>query len=284
MLKKNILGLSTIYKNYDKKYKWCFILLSSHYEEDDRILSMNSVLTIGIWHYYIKWLLPFNISKPTIDRYINNTIPVYNVREYGFGVMLPEYIFYYKWHYVSNFSYHKTKNKGIYRMYSAFWGLDSTRRTKHELLNLDGSLFKDITNLCWDETRAIETTQPKIVFNFLDYDNEENEVTCTRSRSIYSRGHTSYIKNKFISKSLIWIMSLFVKPKVYDTLDLKFKHEIGPRKGSWKGGVVGHSVNILPSEDISDTFKRYCSQPKLRASYNKDQHNMKYIGVKEDIC
>lgn len=34
----------------------------------------------------------------------------------------------------------------------------------------------------------------------------------------------------------------------------------GPEKGSWKGGTIGHSIEMLPDELHEAAFRRYCDQ------------------------
>lgn len=42
------------------------------------------------------------------------------------------------------------------------------------------------------------------------------------------------------------------------TLDIEFRDEVGSRKGSWKGGVLGCSHEMLPGESVGDCWKRFC--------------------------
>lgn len=39
-------------------------------------------------------------------------------------------------------------------------------------------------------------------------------------------------------------------------IEIDFKEEVGSRKGSWKGGVLGCSYNLLPGESPEDCIKR----------------------------
>lgn len=52
------------------------------------------------------------------------------------------------------------------------------------------------------------------------------------------------------------------------SLDIQFSGETGTRKGSWKGGTVGHSIDMLPGELHEAAFRRYCSE-----------HKMAFVGV-----
>jgi hypothetical protein len=47
------------------------------------------------------------------------------------------------------------------------------------------------------------------------------------------------------------------------SLDLQFSAEVGKRKGSWKGGTIGHSIDMMPGELHEAAFRRYCAQQGL---------------------
>lgn len=55
-------------------------------------------------------------------------------------------------------------------------------------------------------------------------------------------------------------LSLFRRPMVRRSLDIHFSAEVGTQKGSWKGGLVGTSIEMLPGELHADAFRRYCEQ------------------------
>ena len=63
-------------------------------------------------------------------------------------------------------------------------------------------------------------------------------------------------------------MSLFRPAKISRSLKLDFSDEVGPEKGSWKGGTVGHSIDMLPGELHEEAFRRYCSEDH-RSKYRK---------------
>jgi hypothetical protein len=44
------------------------------------------------------------------------------------------------------------------------------------------------------------------------------------------------------------------------SLSISFKAEVGPEKGSWKGGMMGHSIEMLAGESQEQAFRRYCEQ------------------------
>ncbi len=46
-------------------------------------------------------------------------------------------------------------------------------------------------------------------------------------------------------------------------LDLDFSAEVGRRKGSWKGGTLGHAIEMVTGEAHEAAFRRYCDQNDL---------------------
>jgi hypothetical protein len=53
-------------------------------------------------------------------------------------------------------------------------------------------------------------------------------------------------------------------------LDIRFSEETGRRKGSWKGGTLGHGIDMLPGELHEAAFRRYCAT-----------HEMEFVGAAE---
>ena len=97
----------------------------------------------------------------------------------------------------------------------------------------------------------LDTTDSKIISidEVADYDDEEITATTYTEEREYKKG-TSWCK---------WL-SLFIRPKVVRALDISFSAEVGPRKGSWKGGTVGHGIDMLPGENHESAFRRYCKK------------------------
>lgn len=299
--KKNWLGLIKIYDSYNIKYDWCFIRIESHLQEDDLIDDYRNVLSIGFGHRYRKWLLPFSVIKPVLDYhyYKRDTSgkviepkqiswSKYEEREYGISIVKEEGYFHLTWDYCSNLMNNITghKSKSIWLWF--FW--KQCNRTKQELLNLDGSLYKDITDIKGTDTsdrydiiKAYEKAQPYYLFDILDYDKEKIQVVARLERNTYSYGNGKFTR---------WLMKFFKKPIVRTYLELEFLKEVGSRKGSWKGGTTGHAVEVLINENPIEAFKRYCISPELRGSRNKLQDNLTYLGhtvyknygITDEIC
>lgn len=88
---------------------------------------------------------------------------------------------------------------------------------------------------------------PTVSFLFADYDGQEITATCRTEEREWHRGEGWF-------KWLKW----FYRPKIRRSLDLHFSAEVGPEKGSWKGGTLGHGIEMLAGETPEDAFKRYC--------------------------
>lgn len=98
----------------------------------------------------------------------------------------------------------------------------------------------------WWETRD---KCPVVHFGFEDYDGEMIVATCKIEEREWHRGEGWF-------KWLRW----FYPAKIRRSLNLQFSAEVGPEKGSWKGGTTGHGIEMLPGETPRLAFHRYCSK------------------------
>lgn len=101
----------------------------------------------------------------------------------------------------------------------------------------------------WEERYAKEGACPSASFDFLDFDGE----------LITAKTHIEEREWRFGEGRFKWL-SLFRKPMIRRSLDIDFSKETGRRKGSWKGGTVGHSIDMLPGELHEAAFRRYCAK------------------------
>lgn len=90
---------------------------------------------------------------------------------------------------------------------------------------------------------------PSVDFEFDDHDGKRIKVATHIEERQYKFG-TGWFK---------WL-SLFRKDRLHRSLNLDFSEEVGPEKGSWKGGTTGHSIEMLPGEMHEAAFRRYCEQ------------------------
>lgn len=140
------------------------------------------------------------------------------------------------------------------------------RFTRHSLYDANGVHFwteparKKGAPYDFNTVWAAKEACPSLSFVFKDFDGEE----LTAKTRIEER------EWKFGEGKFRWL-SLFKANKVIRSLEIEFSGETGKRKGSWKGGTVGHSIEMLPSEAHEQAFNRYC-----------DQHEMEFVGAKAD--
>jgi hypothetical protein len=128
------------------------------------------------------------------------------------------------------------------------------RQVRHSIYTPEGGLFANLSGIDnWQAQEILRDACPVQRFRFADIDGEEIVATCRLEERERKLG-TSWCK---------WL-SLFRRAKVSRALNLRFSAEVGPQKGSWKGGTVGHGIEMKPGETVTDAFRRYCDQQKLK--------------------
>lgn len=149
----------------------------------------------------------------------------------------------------------QTMDSGTEKSKCYFLPWTQWRHVRHSLYGLDGGLFADLPQGArWgsperaEEERLTEAC-PTARFAFKDFDGEDLTVTTRIEERQWLRGEGAF-------KWLSW----FSEPIVHRSLDLRFSGETGKRKGSWKGGTLGHAISMEPGELHEDAFRRYCSQ------------------------
>lgn len=131
------------------------------------------------------------------------------------------------------------------------------RCIRHSLYDLEGEHFAGLPDWGfrhkngWTVKNAIEAACPAAKFEFADYDGERIVATTRIEEREWKRG-----------KGLFRLLFLG-RNRVARSLDLRFSSEVGKRKGSWKGGTVGHSIGMLPGELHEAAFRRYCAANDL---------------------
>ena len=152
---------------------------------------------------------------------------------------------------------HDNVSKRAWRNRSCFLPWTQWRFVRHSYYDLQG---EHIATLPKREPgldgfrldQEIKKTVPIRKFNFLDFDGEPITATTLIEEREWLFG-TGWFQ---------WL-SWFRKPKISRSLDLQFSSEVGKRKGSWKGGTLGHGIEMLPGELHEAAFRRYCDQNEL---------------------
>lgn len=160
--------------------------------------------------------------------------------------------------------------EGFRQHWSCFTPWNNWRHIRHSYYDLEGKLF-------WTEPKREAARKfgpwpswfdakdkcPARTFRFSDFDGEVIECKTRIEEREWQLG-SGWFK---------WL-SAFKRPIVHRTLDLSFSKETGRRKGSWKGGTMGHSIEMLSGELHESAFKRYCEDDDRR----EGKRDMKFIG------
>lgn len=137
---------------------------------------------------------------------------------------------------------------------------------RHSLYRPDGTLFLHrADDMEFTKYLRKKDECPKTHFGFEDYDEELIVATCTIEEREWHRG-VGWFK---------WLR-FFYSPKVVRSLDIKFSQEMGPDKGSWKGGTLGHGINMYADETPEQAFMRYCR--KEHNARERRKYHIRYIG------
>lgn len=195
-----------------------------------------------------------NILKPFGERY--NYFP----REYGFSLsdMGNGYDF------LQVFFGPQTHDSLTTKSWSKHLPWKQWNHVRRSIYNPDGTLFATEEPKKWEEFSEKKDQCPKSYFGFEDYEGEMIIATCTIEEREWHKGEGWFKWLKYFSK-----------PKIIRSLDLWFSAEVGRGKGSWKGGTLGHSIEMLPGETPQQAFERYCAKGH---KHKGDTTGLRFIG------
>lgn len=146
------------------------------------------------------------------------------------------------------------------------------RHVRQSFYGLEGEHFATIPEqprIAWEASDAIKNACPKVRFAFEDYDGQ-------------SLIATTHIEEREWLAGEGWFrwLSWFRRSKVRRTLQIEFSGETGKEKGSWKGGTIGTSIDMLPGELHEAAFRRYCEQEHRSKS---GRYKVRFIGHAEAV-
>jgi hypothetical protein len=132
--------------------------------------------------------------------------------------------------------------------WSCFLPWTQWRQVACRLYHTDGTLAADVAG-SFDKFHAVVETLTRARFAIIDHDGERIEVE-------------TYVEEREWRLGTGWFRWLgFIVPKRQRrSLDISFKREVGPEKGSWKGGTLGTGIEMLQGETQEHAFRRYCDQ------------------------
>lgn len=243
---------------YDGRYRPFVVVLSS---EEEEYPGCNMRLS-AFGHTLIAELPP--IIKPhrekiypkwdaaTIERLGRDWY--WNIDQRQFGFSLCE-------NFLQVFRGRHTMDSSTDRTWGYFLPWTQWRHVRHSFYGLDGEHIATLPDTGksylgdpgrWERERAIADSTPTVAFAFDDFDGERIVAT-TRIEEREWKAGTGWFK---------WL-SLFRKSRVSRSLDIRFSAETGKRKGSWKGGTVGHAIEMVSGELHESAFRRYCSENNM---------------------
>lgn len=245
-----------LYAKEERSSGWA--LIASSADDDGGVPSLR--LTLGRRTFMMllpHWLIPAERTKVKATYWSAEEIArmgrdwYWNIEERQFGLSLFEGHLSLRYGRQTNSS-RETKSKGWFLPWTQW------RHVRYSVYLPDHTLAKDFLDgkrkrgdglSRFEAQRAFEETLPKSVFEFKDYDGEQITATTFISEREWRFGE-GWFK---------WL-SLFRKPKIRRSLEIQFSAETGRRKGSWKGGTIGHGIDMAAGEPPAEAFKRYCAE------------------------
>lgn len=166
------------------------------------------------------------------------------------------------------------QDSSLQQQWSYFLPWTQWRHVRHSFYGLNGEHIATLPDTGksylgdpgrWGRERAVADATPTASFEFNDFDGERLTATTRIEEREWHFG-TGWFK---------WL-SWFRRPKISRSLDIEFSGETGREKGSWKGGTIGHSIEMLPGELHEAAFRRYCEQEHRSKS---GRYRIKFIGA-----
>jgi hypothetical protein len=244
------------------RYRHLAVVLKSGRDEDDDIGQSSCQFRISIGGTSLLIAFP-EIIKPwkrkVHTQYWSEADKIRMGRDWYWDIKPREYGFSYSDGFLQVFYGRATDDSSTEQRWSCFIPWTQWRHVRHSFYDLSGSHLYDESQDCklgdregWEARQSRENAVPTMIFPFKDYDDEELTAT-TKIEEREWRFGVGYFK---------WL-SLFRRPKIHRSLDIRFSGETGERKGSWKGGTIGHSIEMPPGELHESAFKRYCAEHKM---------------------
>lgn len=141
--------------------------------------------------------------------------------------------------------------------WSCFLPWTQWRQVAHRIYNADGSLVADVAEKPFEHFHEATEAVVRKCFSIVDYDGQRIDVETYAQEREWRLG-TGWFR---------WL-GFIVPKKRARSLDIRFKSEVGPEKGSWKGGMLGHGIEMLAGETQEQAFRRYCEQDH-RSKYRR---------------
>lgn len=249
--------------SFRERWKHFAVLLASGEEEYPgcslRVSAFGNTMIVGLPNIikpHVSWVDLSDREWATPGRDGRKGYTEVDKREYGFSISDGH---------LSVSLGRQTNDSSTTKSWGCFLPWTQWRFVRHSFYGLDGEFVTSLPDAGksykgdpgrFERERAIADATPTVKFAFKDFDGEEITATTKIEEREWLFG-TGWFK---------WL-SLFRKPRIQRSLDIWFSAETGHRKGSWKGGTLGHSIEMHPGELHEAAFKRYCAE-----------HDMTFVG------
>jgi hypothetical protein len=242
------------------------VLCSGGDEDDDEV---QNTLTVSAFGWVVRIKLP-NLLQPFRLKHIATTWDAETVlrmgRDWYFETFPREYGFCLHEGFLQVFLGAQTHDSVTTQSWCTHLPWTQWRFVRKSYYDIEGNHFwTEPSSSNWEEREKILDDVSKAVFEIDDYD----------GKRIKAATHIQEMEWHFGEGCFKWL-SLFRKPMIRRSLDINFSEEVGPEKGSWKGGLVGTGIDMLPGELHESAFRRYCAQEQ-RAKHGK--YRITFIGT-----
>ena len=244
---------------YGSSYRTCAVVLRSRGDDDEdsgqctfRISLGKATLIVALpgivqpfrRKVYPKW------DAETVHRLGRDWYWDVDPRQYGFSLNEGHLSVYY------GRTGGAPMDSSVEQRWGCFLPWTQWRHIRHSLYGLGGEhVWTEPKGSKWNAYHEAKDACPSVSFAFKDFDGQELTATTLIEEREWRFG-TGWFK---------WL-SLFRPRKVRRSLDIRFSGETGTEKGSWKGGTIGTSIDMLPGELHEAAFRRYCDE-EHRAKY-----------------
>lgn len=252
-----------IYARDTRGYRPLAVVLSSGGSDDGsgsgctfRVSGFGHTLIIALPRIIRPWRRWVDTSKYEWSSSPNGGYWDVHSREYGFSLSgsgrIGESLF------LQVFLGAQTHDSSTTQQWSKFLPWTEWRHVRRSLYDLNGEhVWTEPESLGYDHDgwvarKAAEESCPSRTFEFTDFDGEK----------LTARTHIEEREWRFGAGWFRWL-SVFRKPRIRRYLDITFSGETGRRKGSWKGGTIGHSIETQPGELHESAFRRYCAENEM---------------------
>jgi len=198
-------------------------------------------------HLHLAWGLgQVFIRLPFLDRAICGGENGIESPRYGFALHPTD--FHLNWSRRTKIVNFPWQRRYLFREVLGADGIWRERRMSHRLGSSD-----------LGEAAALAPHKIEAPYHYMLGSGEVQHVTATMSRERswtvwYWFGESGYRRKAAVSDWLRNIQKRLGRPKHY--IEIEFSGEVGERAGSWKGGCIGCSYEMMPGETPSQTLRR----------------------------